>query len=353
VSKIRTRMGDGSVVEVTPDELRNELVTGSEDAADKGQVPALDENEVDKLVEIFSAPWRIVGVEPGHEVPLTKDETACTLISSQLSSGAHLPISREAAIEVFERVFAFDTMELGWIDYSFKPAKPMVSLDQVSIERLLATTVFPVLYGAMPNMGLYYTPDGPFTNPADLLPLMKMDEAREAEMNAAELCREDMVYMCQRFDEIGADGIDFDTTASAGDADFWATLKTVEELKKTTDLGIEVGMSGEFILGMHGEVEYDGQRLAGLFPHQQLKLVEKAGADIFGPVCNTKTNKTTPWNVARAATFVKEVTKTATIPIHVNVGMGVGGVPMFETPPIDALTRASVAMVEVAKVDGL
>jgi hypothetical protein len=26
---------------------------------------------------------------------------------------------------------------------------------------------------------------------------------------------------------------------------------------------------------------------------------------------------------------------------------------MFETPPIDALTRASVAMVEVAKVDGL
>ena len=353
MSKVRTRMGDGSVVEVTPDELRNEIVTGSEDAADKGQVPALDENEVDKLVEIFSAPWRIVGVEPGHEVPLTKDETACTLISSQLSSGAHLPISREAAIEVFERVFAFDTMELGWIDYSFKPAKPMVSLDQVSIERLLATTVFPVLYGAMPNMGLYYTPDGPFTNPADLLPLMKMDEAREAEMNAAELCREDMVYMCQRFDEIGADGIDFDTTASAGDADFWATLKTVEELKKTTDLGIEVGMSGEFILGMHGEVEYDGQRLAGLFPHQQLKLVEKAGADIFGPVCNTKTNKTTPWNVARAATFVKEVTKQATIPIHVNVGMGVGGVPMFETPPIDALTRASVAMVEIAKVDGL
>jgi dimethylamine--corrinoid protein Co-methyltransferase len=57
--------------------------------------------------------------------------------------------------------------------------------------------------------------------------------------------------------------------------------------------------------------------------------------------------------VSRAVTFVKEVCKQATIPIHVNVGMGVGGVPMFETPPIDALTRASVAMVEVAKVDGL
>jgi dimethylamine--corrinoid protein Co-methyltransferase len=31
----------------------------------------------------------------------------------------------------------------------------------------------------------------------------------------------------------------------------------------------------------------------------------------------------------------------------------VGGVPMFETPPIDIVTRASVAMVEIARVDGL
>ena len=319
----------------------------------RDEVPLLEDNEVEKLIEIFSAPWRVIGVEPGHEVPLTKDETACTLVSSQLSSGAHLPISREAAVEIFERVFCFDTMELGWIDYSFKPAKAMVSLDQVSIERLLATTVFPVLYGAMPNMGLYYTPDGPFTNPADLLGMMKIDEARQEEMKAAELCMEDMIYMCKRFDEIGADGIDFDTTASAGDADFWATLKTVEELKKTTALGIEVGMSGEFILGMHGEIEYNGKKLAGMFPHQQLKVVEEAGADIFGPVVNTKTNKSAAWNVARAVTFVKEVCKQATIPIHANVGMGVGGTPMFETPPVDALSRASVAMVEIAKVDGL
>ena len=33
--------------------------------------------------------------------------------------------------------------------------------------------------------------------------------------------------------------------------------------------------------------------------------------------------------------------------------MGVGGVPMFEMPPVDVLTRASVAMVEIARVDGL
>ena len=205
----------------------------------------------------------------------------------------------------------------------------------------------------MPNMGLYYTPDGPYINPADLLGMMKVDEAREEEMKAAELCMEDMIFVCKRMDEIGADGIDFDTTASAGDADFLATLKTVEELKKTTNLGIEVGMSGEFILGMHGEVDYKGKKLAGMFPQEQLKVVEEAGADIFGPVVNTKTNKSAAWNVARAVTFVKEVCKQAKIPIHANVGMGVGGTPMFETPPVDALSRASVAMVEIAKVDGL
>ena len=353
MSNVWTRMGDGQAVVMTSDELRKDIIEASEDAADKGKVPILEDNEIDKMMEIFTAPWRVIGVEPGHEVPLTKDETACTLISSQLSSGSHLPISREAAVEIFERVFAFDTMELGWIDYSFKQAKPMVSLDQVSIERLLATTVFPILYGAMPNMGLYYTPDGPFTNPADLLGMMKVEEAREMQMKASELCEEDMIFVCKRMAEIGADGIDFDTTASAGDADFLAVLKTVEELKKTTNLGIEVGMSGEFILGMHGEVEYKGTKLAGLWPHQQLKVVEQAGADMFGPVVNTKTNKSAAWNVARAVTIVKEVCKQATIPIHANVGMGVGGTPMFETPPVDALSRASVAMVEIAKVDGL
>jgi len=353
VSNVWTRMGDGQAVVMTSDELRKDIIEASEDAADKGKVPILEDNEIEKMMEIFTAPWRVIGVEPGHEVPLTKDETACTLVSSQLSSGSHLPISREAAVEIFERVFAFDTMELGWIDYSFKQAKPMVSLDQVSIERLLATTVFPILYGAMPNMGLYYTPDGPFTNPADLLGMMKVEEAREMQMKASELCEEDMIFVCKRMAEIGADGIDFDTTASAGDADFLAVLNTVEELKKTTNLGIEVGMSGEFILGMHGEVEYKGTRLAGLWPHQQLKVVEQAGADMFGPVVNTKTNKSAAWNVARAVTMVKEVCKQATIPIHANVGMGVGGTPMFETPPVDALSRASVAMVEIAKVDGL
>jgi dimethylamine--corrinoid protein Co-methyltransferase len=90
-----------------------------------------------------------------------------------------------------------------------------------------------------------------------------------------------------------------------------------------------------------------------MYPHQQVKVVEKAGATIFGPVVNTNTSKSFPWNLARAVTFVKACTEAASIPIHVNVGMGVGGIPVFETPPIDAVTRASKAMVEIGRVDGL
>jgi len=68
---------------------------------------------------------------------------------------------------------------------------------------------------------------------------------------------------------------------------------------------IELGMAGEFILGMHGEMEYDGVRLAGLYPHEQVKLAEEGRVTIFGPVVNTNTTKSCPWNAARAITFLK------------------------------------------------
>jgi len=70
-------------------------------------------------------------------------------------------------------------------------------------------------------------------------------------------------------------------------------------------------------------------------------------------VVNTNTRKSCAWNVARAVTFVKAVTAEATIPIHPNVGMGVGGVPTCEVVPADMVSRASAAMVEIGRADGL
>lgn len=347
------RMGDGRVSPMTVDEMRADIEAGSEDAADRGRIPPLSSDEQTHLLEILARPGRVVGVEPGWEVVLSDDGCAHALYGAQSSSGAGIPMSREMGIRVFERGYGFDTMDLGNVDYSFKAVRPILAMEQQTMASVLLSTIVPMFYGSAPTLAAYYQPDGRFENPADLFATKKISEARASQEEAAEVCLRDMVTVSRKMADVGADGINFDTVASAGDVEFLATLRAVEELAATTDLGMMVGMAAEFVLGTHGEVTYDGVRLAGTYPHEQVKLVEKAGASIFGPVVNTNTRKSSAWNISRAVTFVKACCEVATIPIHANVGMGVGGAPMCETPPVDIVTRASVAMVEIARVDGL
>ena len=153
--------------------------------------------------------------------------------------------------------------------------------------------------------------------------------------------------------QAGADGINLDTTGAAGDAEFYATLQGVENVIKETGMAVEVGMSGEMIQGMHMELTYQGKRLAGLWTHEQGKLVAKAGASIFGPTVNTRVGKSFPWNVAYSVTLVKKCVEEVPIPVHVNMGMGVCGIPMVETVPVECASRAARAMVTIANVDGI
>ena len=74
---------------------------------------------------------------------------------------------------------------------------------------------------------------------------------------------------------------------------------------------------------------------------------------LFGPAVNVNTSRTVAWNVARALTFMKPCMDVARIPVHANVGMGVGGVPMYAFSPVDAVSRCSRACVDILKVDGL
>ena len=80
-----------------------------------------------------------------------------------------------------------------------------------------------------------------------------------------------------------------------------------------------------------------------------MSLVE----DFDGLAVGTNTNRTVAWNLARAVTFLKAATAAAHVPVHVNVGMGVCGIPMMEQPPIDSVTRVSKALVQLGKADGL
>jgi dimethylamine--corrinoid protein Co-methyltransferase len=348
------RMGDGKRVFLTKEQIMADLREGSADAADLADVPALSGDELERIAEIMMTPSRMVGVEPGKEVPVTHDIGTIRIDGDQGNSGVGIPSSRLIGSMMHERAFGADTMELGHIDYSFKPVKPVIAQEMQTMEVCQQNMIVPLLYGAMPNMGLYYTPDGPFENPGDLMKAFKIREAQESMEHAAEHLTRDTVWIMQRLMASGADGVNFDTVGAAGDGDMYASLHAVESLRKQyPEMYIEVGMAGELLLGMHGELEYDGTVLAGLWPHQQVTLAAKAGANVFGPVVNTNTSKTSPWNLGRAVTFVKAAVKASPIPCHVNMGMGVGGIPMFETPTIDAVSRASKAMVEVAGVDGI
>jgi len=348
VQKIYTRMGDGSVTELSESELRRDLEEGSRHAAERAKILPLSEDDLRRLLELYKCPDKSVGVERGKEVILSYDSGTTKF------NRVNVSVSKLQSLQIYERMLGADTMEMGHMDYSYKPAKNIMWIEQPVFEQALLVTIPPLFYGAMPNLGSYTQPDGPCPNPMELLPQGKIAEARAAQEEMVEHAVRDMVYVGSLMYESGADGINFDTTAAAGDADFLATLRAVEILKKKyPQMCIEIGMSGEFILGMHGELTYDGVNLAGLYSHKQVELAEKAGVTIFGPAINTNTGKSCPWNVARAATFTKACVENAHIPIHANVGMGVGGIPVTETPPVDSVSRASKAMVEIGRLDGL
>jgi len=342
-SRVVTRMGDGSLVELTAAEIRAELEAGVEAAVKRFGVEPLADDELDHLADIFTSPARFVSVAVGDEVVLSQDGTG------QPQQGG----SVQALYET-EQLICQDTVELSNLDYSYPAVKTIAPYEQQTMKEAQQRLTIPVHYGAQPDLGRYSRPDGPVGNWSELLPQMRIDEARAAQEEAVELAVADMVHVAEALWEAGADGIDFDTAGAAGDADLLAALRAVEHLRRRhPEMGIMVGMASEVVLGTHGRLEHGGVRLAGLKPEGQLRVVQAAGATIFGPAVTVNTGKTVAWNTARAITLCKPCMAAARIPVHMNVGMGVGGVPMSAFAPVDAVSRVSRACVDVLRLDGL
>ena len=140
----------------------------------------------------------------------------------------------------------------------------------------------PLFYGAMPNLGFYTKPDGPVDNWAMLLPEGKIKEAMAAQEEAVDHAVRDIVYVAEQMNDVGADAFMLDTSGAAGDADLLVSLKACEIIReKFPDMPVEIGMAGEFVLGMHGKLKYNGTRLAGLYPHKQVKVVELSLIHIY------------------------------------------------------------------------
>ena len=340
---IRTRLADGSLVEMTPSELRADLEDGTQAAAKRSKLPPLGEDELAHLHDIFCSNARFSAVDIGDEVVLSFDGSGNADVGSRVEE-----------MTVYQNHHGADLTELWNIDYSYKAIKTILSYESNLMKSCQLNLVAPCQYGAMPDLGRYSQPDGPVPNWSELMPLGKIAEARAAQEEAGEHATRDMVFVAEAMAEAGTDGMDFDTAGAAGDGDFLATLRAVEEIRRRfPDMSIEVGMASEFVLGMHGELEYDGKRLAGMWPHEQAKVVAEAGATIFGPAVTVNTGRSCAWNVARALTIVKPCSEASAIPIHMNVGMGVGAVPMSNYAPVDAVSRASRACVDILRLDGL
>lgn len=346
--KVCSVMGDGSLIWMTEAEVRQDLEDGVRDAADRGKISELTEDEIQYLYDICTSRERIVSVERGQEIVTTTDSTGRFFFM------AFAPIHIKAEAESWERGLCVDTYELSHIDYSYKQVKMILPNEQSTMESCQMDMTIPLLYGAMPNLGLYTKPDGPVDSWSELLPMGKIAEARASQEEAVEHALRDIVYVAGGMYEAGADGINMDTVGASGDADFLVGLMAAETLReKYPDFPIEMGGAGEFVLGMHADLYYDGVRLAGLYAHKQAELAQKAGVTIFGPAINTNCSMSFPWNIARVVTFVKACSQAVDIPIHVNVGMGVGGIPMTMNAPLEIVSRASKAIVEVGKADGL
>ncbi|NMA14476.1 MAG: [dimethylamine--corrinoid protein] Co-methyltransferase, partial [Clostridia bacterium] len=316
MKKYLTRYGDNYAGLMSEEEIRADIESGVQDAVDRGKIPPLTQDEMDYLFEIITCPQKIVSVEPGNEVVVSFDAGTLKL---QVRNG--IPMDRLQAILTQERALASDSIELCHVDYSFKPVKAIISEEKQAMEQAQLMTTLPLLYGAMPNLGLYTKPDGPVGNWSELLPAGKIEEAREAQNEAVQYATRDIVFVASNMIESGADGINLDTVGASGDADVKASLEAVKILKeKYPDVGFEMGMAGEFNMGMHGQLEFDGQRIAGLYPHEQVKMAEKCGVSIFGMAINTNSSKSLAWNLARVCTFAKETVKVSTIPVHANVG---------------------------------
>ncbi len=225
MQKFMTRMGDGDRVDMSAAEIQEDLETGALDAADRAGVPTLTDDEIKYLMNLFQSKDRVVGVESGKEVCLSYDN-----MTSKVKR-AHIPISKIQQLLLFERGLGADTLELTHIDYSFKQCKHVVQYEKPNMEQAVLQTIAPIFYGSMPNLGLYSVPDGPVVNPGDLLPQGKIAEAQEAYEEMAEYAIKDMVYVgSELYEKAGADGINFDTTAASGDAEFYAALKAAEIL---------------------------------------------------------------------------------------------------------------------------
>ena len=180
--KYFTRMGDGSGLYMTEEEIRADMQAGMDDAVMRGKIDPLSEEEFEKLYEIITMPGTVVGVEPGKQIVLTNDSGGY-----KINVKSQLPVVKETEVLIYERVLGCDSVDVGNTDYNYKTAKGVAKRDASTLKQALNISTMPLFFGGMPDLGFYTEPDGPVGNWATLLPEGKIKEALAAQEEAVDL----------------------------------------------------------------------------------------------------------------------------------------------------------------------
>ena len=198
------------------------------------------------------------------------------------------------------------------------------------MEQALLDCIIPLFYGAMPNMGLYCQPDGPFANPADLLPTGEIEEARDgAAGDGREHAAQDMLYVAA-------------THGRGGRRRHQLRHHRLGRRRR-----VPRHPAGGRGAGRHDRPRHRGRhggRVRARLPRRARVRGHAPGRPLAAPAGQggggrPARTSSAPWSTPTPAgrrpgtspapcTFVKECSRVATIPVHANVGMGVGGVPI-------------------------
>ena len=170
---VTTRLGDGSLVRMTPSEIRADLEEATALGARKAKVSPLEPDELDHLGEIFASNAKFTAVDIGDELVLSCDG------SGNADSG-----TRSDELYSFQSHLGADIIELWNSDYSYKAIKAILSFEAQIMKTAQLNLVAPLQYGAMPDLGSYSQPDGPVPNWSELMPLGRIAEGLKSAYDA-------------------------------------------------------------------------------------------------------------------------------------------------------------------------
>jgi dimethylamine--corrinoid protein Co-methyltransferase len=67
-------------------------------------------------------------VDPGYECVLSYDGSPIKMLRTNVTS------DRILAMNIYEKLMGADTLEMGFVDYSYKPIKPILAFEEPLIE---------------------------------------------------------------------------------------------------------------------------------------------------------------------------------------------------------------------------